>query len=39
MTEPHQRRKLTFVIRVWVEYLEQSPPVWRGEIEQVGGGA
>lgn len=29
------RRTVTFIVRVWAEYLEQTPPVWRGEIEQV----
>jgi hypothetical protein len=37
MDEIPRRRTLTFVVRVWVEYLEQAPPSWRGEIEQVGG--
>jgi hypothetical protein len=22
-------------VRLWAEYLEQSPPAWRGEIEHV----
>ena len=26
------RRTATFVIRVWAEYLELEPPIWRGEI-------
>jgi len=30
------RRTVTFVVRVWAEYLEQTPPTWRGEIEHVG---
>ena len=37
-----QRSKLvsivTFIVRLWAEYLEQTPPAWRGEIEHVGGG-
>ncbi len=33
-----RRETMTFVLRVWAEYLRQSPPSWRGEIEQVGGG-
>jgi hypothetical protein len=32
------RRTVTFVVRIWAEYLEQSPPVWRGEIERVDSG-
>lgn len=30
------RQTETFIIRLWVEYLEQVPPTWRGEIERVG---
>ena len=30
------RRTVTFVVRVWAEYLEQTLPTWRGEIEHVG---
>ena len=26
------RRTATFVIRVWAEYLELEPLIWRGEI-------
>jgi hypothetical protein len=29
------RRTVIFIVRVWAEYLEQTPPVWRGEIEHV----
>ena len=36
MGEPLRRRTETFIVRVWVEYLEQTPPIWRGEIEHVG---
>ena len=35
MNTPPQRRTITFVIRLWAEYLEQNPPCWRGEIEQI----
>ncbi len=30
------RRTETFIVRIWAEYLEQTPPAWRGEIEHVG---
>ena len=30
------RRTLSFIVRLWVEYLDQTPPVWRGEIEFIG---
>ncbi len=26
------RRTAIVIIRVWGEYLEQEPPIWRGEI-------
>jgi hypothetical protein len=32
------RHTETFIVRFWAEYLEQSPPAWRGEIEHVGRG-
>lgn len=32
------RRTETFVVRIWAEYLEQTPPAWRGEVEHVGSG-
>ena len=32
------RRTETFIVRLWAEYLEQTPPSWRGEIKRVGSG-
>ena len=32
------RRTVTFIARVWAEYLEQTPPTWQGEIKHVGRG-
>jgi hypothetical protein len=29
------RRTRAFILRIWTEYLDQSPPTWRGEIEDV----
>lgn len=29
------RRTRSFILRIWTEYLEQTPPTWRGEIEDV----
>lgn len=29
------RRTVIFIVRVWAEYVEQTPPAWRGEIERV----
>ena len=28
----------TFIVRLWAEYLEQTPPSWRGEIQYVESG-
>ncbi len=33
MSNPLQRRTISFVVRVWAEYLYQQPPSWRGSIE------
>jgi hypothetical protein len=33
MSNPLQRRTISFVVRVWAEYLDQRPPSWRGSIE------
>jgi hypothetical protein len=38
MSESLRRRTETFIVRVWAEYLEQTPPVWRGEVEHAGSG-
>lgn len=35
MSDRLPRRTMIFIVRVWAEYLEQTPPVWRGEIEDV----
>jgi hypothetical protein len=32
------RHTETFIVRVWAEYLNHMPPIWRGEIEHVGSG-
>jgi hypothetical protein len=32
------RHSATFVVHLQVEYLEQAPPVWRGEVEHVQSG-
>jgi hypothetical protein len=33
-----QRHTITFIVRVWAEYLEQTPPSWRGEVERLDSG-
>jgi hypothetical protein len=35
VTDYLSRRTVTFIVRLWAEYLEQTPPVWRGEIERA----
>jgi hypothetical protein len=30
-----ERQTRTFILRIWAEYLDQTPPTWRGEIENV----
>ncbi len=30
-----ERRTRTFILRIWAEYLDQTPSTWRGEIEDV----
>ncbi len=29
------RHTVTFIVRVWAEYPEQTPPTWRGEIKHI----
>lgn len=38
MSNPLQRRTISFVVRVWAEYLDQQPPSWRGSIEMCDQG-
>ena len=33
MTAPLHRQTISLIVRVWAEYLENQPPVWRGVIE------
>ena len=33
-----KRQTVTYIVRVWAEYLEEQPPSWRGEVESVAGG-
>lgn len=39
MTVPLRRKTLTFVVRIWAEYLEADPSDWRGELEEVEKGS
>lgn len=38
MNRSPKRQTVTYIVRVWVEYLQEQPPSWRGEIELVGRG-
>jgi hypothetical protein len=31
-----KRKTLTFIVRIWAEYLNEQPPRWCGVIEPVG---
>lgn len=33
MSNPLQRCTITFIVRVWGEYLNCQPPTWRGVLE------
>ncbi len=35
MDQTLKRHTITFIVRIWAEYLEQSPPQCRGEIERL----
>lgn len=35
MTQPLKRRTITYILRIWVEYLDREPPELIGEIEVV----
>jgi len=37
MSQILRRQTVIFVVRVWAEYLEQDPPLWRGEILRSDG--
>ena len=32
-----KRQTMTFIVRVWTEYLDEQPPRWRGMVESVDG--
>ena len=35
MSQILRRKTAVFVIRIWAEYLQAQPPIWRGEVSQV----
>lgn len=38
MNYPPKRSTLTYIVRIWAEYLDEPQPRWCGEIEQAGDG-
>ena len=38
MNIPPKRQTISFIVRVWTEYLNEQPPRWCGIIEAVDGG-
>jgi hypothetical protein len=38
MSSLTSRRTVTYIVRVWAEYLNEQPPRWCGVIELVGNG-
>ena len=38
MNYPPKRSTLTYIVRIWAEYLDGPQPRWCGEIEVAGGG-
>jgi hypothetical protein len=38
MKATFHRRTITFVVRLWGEYLDQATPSWRGEIQRLDSG-
>jgi hypothetical protein len=33
MATPLRRHTISLIVRVWAEYLDHQPPVWRGVVE------
>ena len=38
MTFSRKRHTVTYIVRIWAEYLDESPPHWRGVIDVVESG-
>jgi len=36
MTSHPSRHTVTYIVRIWSEYLDESPPRWRGVVVPVG---
>lgn len=35
MQPPPARYTRTFIVRIWREYLDETPPIWCGEVEDT----
>ena len=35
MHQSPARHTRTFILRIWREYLDETPPIWRGEVEDT----
>jgi hypothetical protein len=33
-----KRKTITYIVRIWAEYLNESPPGWRGVLEAIDDG-
>ena len=38
MTYTTKRKTVSYIVRIWAEYLDESPPRWRGVVETVRDG-
>jgi hypothetical protein len=38
MNSPTRRETVTYIVRIWAEYLHEHPPRWCGEIETIDSG-
>ena len=38
MSATPKRRTVTYIVRIWAEYLTEQPPRWYGVIEIVSSG-
>lgn len=35
MSPQLQRKTAVFIVKIWAEYLQEQPPIWRGEVRQA----
>jgi hypothetical protein len=36
MSFSKKQRTVVYIVRIWAEYLDESPPQWRGVIAPIG---